>query len=195
MQGDLEIEVNVKELREKLGIKDGYSPIPGIDFPIPEDGKNGIDGLNGKNGSPDTAKEILAKLKGKLNVKHIDDLTELLNEAGNNFLNQAKGFIPRSLSALYDVMANPIDGQVLTYQASTNKWIATTLPAPSGGGGVTFETLVGSIDGVNVTFTVTHIPAYVVSDNQTYFENNGYTRSGLTITLDAAPFNFIRSAY
>lgn len=60
------------------------------------------------------------------------------------------------------------------------------------GSGFTISTPTGSVNGSNVTFVAAAIPLYVISDNQTYFENNGYTRSGLTITMDAAPFNFIR---
>src|SRR5579872_1407981 len=68
-----------------------------------------------------------------------------------------------------------------------------------GGGGSTngldFETPTGSVNGSNVTFTVSNTPLYIITDNQTYFENEGYTISGSTVTMDAAPFNYIRSAF
>lgn len=64
-----------------------------------------------------------------------------------------------------------------------------------GTGSTQFETPSGSVNGSNVTFTVLNTPLYVVADNQTYFQNFGYTLSGLTITMDAGPFNFIRSAH
>jgi len=64
-----------------------------------------------------------------------------------------------------------------------------------GGGGVTFETPTGSVNSVNVTFTVTNVPAYIIADGITYFENNGYTRSILTLTLSSPPSVFIKSAY
>ena len=64
-----------------------------------------------------------------------------------------------------------------------------------GTGGVSFETPSGAVNGSNVTFTVTQTPLFIVADNQTYFQNFGFTLSGLTITMDAAPYNFIRSAH
>jgi hypothetical protein len=63
----------------------------------------------------------------------------------------------------------------------------------TGGGG--FEVPVGLVNGSNTVFTVSNTPKYVVADNQTYFQNFGFTLSGLTITMDAAPYNFIQSAY
>ena len=57
------------------------------------------------------------------------------------------------------------------------------------------ETPVGTVNGINKTFTVSNTPKYVVSDGVTYFANNGYTIVGLTITMDYAPTGFIRSYY
>ena len=65
----------------------------------------------------------------------------------------------------------------------------------SGGTGYTVETPSGTIDGTNVTFTVTAVPVYIISDGATYFANNGYTISGLTLTLTSAPLGFLRSFY
>lgn len=56
----------------------------------------------------------------------------------------------------------------------------------SSGGGVNFETPVGTIDGANRTFTVSNTPLYIVLNGATYFENDGYTLSGLTITIISA---------
>lgn len=53
--------------------------------------------------------------------------------------------------------------------------------------------LSGAVNGSNVTFTASKVPLYIIADNQTYFEGNGYTISGLTITMDAAPWNFIKA--
>lgn len=52
-----------------------------------------------------------------------------------------------------------------------------------GGSGVNFETPTGAIDGSNVTFTVAHTPKAIFLNGATYFENDGYTLSGLTITI------------
>ena len=67
-----------------------------------------------------------------------------------------------------------------------------------GGGGYTVEIPSGAIDDVNTTFTVTHTPVYIVIDGATYFEGAGYSRVGLTLTVDTPPAlnrGFIRSFY
>lgn len=63
------------------------------------------------------------------------------------------------------------------------------------GGGLTIETPTGTVNGTNATFTVSATPQYIVVDGITYFENNGYTLSGLTITTSVPPTGFIRSFY
>jgi hypothetical protein len=67
-----------------------------------------------------------------------------------------------------------------------------------GVGGISFETPTGSVNGSNTSFIVQNVPTYIVADNQTYFQNFGFTLSGTgpyTVTMDAAPYNFIQSAY
>ena len=63
------------------------------------------------------------------------------------------------------------------------------------GGAITFETPVGTINGINKTFTVTNTPVFIVEDGVTYFNGQGYTLAGLTITFDNAPVGFLQSAY
>lgn len=64
-----------------------------------------------------------------------------------------------------------------------------------GGGGFSIETPTGSVNGSNVTFTVTQTPVYIVSDGTTYFDGAGYTIAGLTVTMTVAPSSFIRNFY
>lgn len=68
-----------------------------------------------------------------------------------------------------------------------------TIVITSGSGGFTVETPSGAVDASNSTFTVTAAPQYVISDGITYFENKGYTRSGLTITMDIPPSQYLRA--
>jgi hypothetical protein len=56
----------------------------------------------------------------------------------------------------------------------------------SSGSGVTVETPSGTINGVNATFTVTNTPKWVTINGVTYYENDGYTLSGLTLTIVAS---------
>lgn len=66
-----------------------------------------------------------------------------------------------------------------------------------GGSGVNFETPTGTIDGTNDTFTVTHVPKAILLNGSTYFEGDGYTLSGLTITMLIIPVvgSTLRSLY
>ena len=58
MDRNIEIEIDAKDFKEKLGIKDGYTPVKGVDFVDGKDGEYGVDGKDGKNGKD-----------GKLGVK------------------------------------------------------------------------------------------------------------------------------
>lgn len=53
-----------------------------------------------------------------------------------------------------------------------------------GGGGFAIETPVGLINGVNDVFTVSNVPGFITINGVAYYQNNGYTLSGLTITID-----------
>ena len=61
--------------------------------------------------------------------------------------------------------------------------------------GVQLETPQGTVDGSNTSFTAFKTPMYLVADGATYFENNGYTLSGKTLTLSVAPVSYVRSFY
>lgn len=62
-----------------------------------------------------------------------------------------------------------------------------------GGSGVTVSTPTGAVDGANTSYTVTSAPKWIVSDGIIYFENNGYTLSGLTVTMSTPPTLYIRA--
>lgn len=63
----------------------------------------------------------------------------------------------------------------------------------AGGGGMIVETPAGTINGSNVTFTVTVAPKFIVTDTGFYIEGFGYSRATLTITMDLGPNLFIRA--
>lgn len=71
------------------------------------------------------------------------------------------------------------------------------LSVAGGGSGVNVETPSGAINGSNVTFIVTHTPKFVVLNQQTLFQNDGYTLSGLTIIMLVVPVSgsTLRSIY
>ena len=58
---------------------------------------------------------------------------------------------------------------------------------------VSVTTPTGTVNGANVTFTVTAEPLWVVADGATYFAGVGYSYAALTVTMDLAPSIFIRA--
>lgn len=78
-------------------------------------------------------------------------------------------------------------------QFDANGVITSTGSLCGSGGGVTVETPTGAVNGSNTSYTVTATPKWIVSDGITYFENNGYTLSGLTVTMTSAPTLYIKA--
>lgn len=65
------------------------------------------------------------------------------------------------------------------------------------GAGIAFETPSGTIDDSNQSFTVANTPLYIVVNGTQYFENVGFTRTLLALTLSfpVGTGGWIRSAY
>jgi hypothetical protein len=84
----------------------------------------------------DTPEQIVEKLKTLqktwLEVSAIEGFEEYMRGFGAQFMTQVQSFIPRALTSLYDVEASPTDGQVLSWNNSKKKWVAST--ASSSGG-------------------------------------------------------------
>jgi hypothetical protein len=74
---------------------------------------------------------------------------------------------------------------------------STTSGGTGGGSALSFETPTGTINGTNDVFTVTHTPVGITLNGLWYFEGDGYTRVGLTITMLVIPEtgSTLRSAY
>lgn len=62
-----------------------------------------------------------------------------------------------------------------------------------GGGGFGIQTPIGTVNGINTTFTTLSRPTYIIADGITYFENSGYTISGNVITMTSPPASYIRT--
>lgn len=98
---------------------------------------------------------------------------------------------------------NLIAGSNMTITAvadDVDKNVDITFNSSGGGGGggsLAFETPSGTINDTNTSFTVANTPLYLVVNTQTLFENNGYTLSGLNITLTnpIGTGGWIKSAY
>lgn len=127
---------------------------------------------------PTAIRDALELLQGeeRLNIEAIKGLQDTLNEIRDSAMRNV------SLGGGGGVSKN----FVVDYVADN-----------AGGGGHTFETPTGTINGSNTTFTVANTPAYIIINGVTYFEGHGYELSDLTITTDFAPEtdSWIRSAY
>jgi hypothetical protein len=195
IQGEMGVQgENGVDGKDGVNGKDGRDGIDGKDGVDGQDGMNGVDGKDGKNGSPDTAEQIVEKLQtikeAWVEISKIRGLTELLNETGNNFLQQAKGFVPRALASLYDVaITTPIDGQAIVYSAAKGKWVAGAVVSSSVGTGFTLLPATGTVNGTNTDFTFTQKPLYIVSDGAWYVEGAGWSWNGgtLTATMSVPP--------
>ena len=155
------------------------------------EGLTGKDGNKGKDGSPDTPEQIVEKLNSLkqawIEVKNIKGLDRILGELGNNFLEQAKGFAPRTLDSLYDVAVRGTigDGQSLIWNKAQQKWIPGS---SSGSGTLASETPTGVINGSNNIFTVTSTPVFVTVNGQVMAASGvDYTYSAGTITFITPP--------
>lgn len=70
-------------------------------------------------------------------------------------------------------------GVVITTLSNGNKVISVS------GVGISIETPTGLINGTNPIFTVLHTPKYITINGLIYYEDDGYTLSGLTITINS----------
>lgn len=141
------------------------------------------------------ADKIVEKLKNFkkawIEISQIEGLEEYMRGFGESFLQQAKAFVPRALQSLYDVQitSEPTEGQTLTWSTAKKKWIPGT--AVGSNAGLTLLTATGTVNGTNTDFTFTSKPTYIVSDGAWYTENNGWTWSGSTATMNVAPQSVI----
>lgn len=131
--------------------------------------------------------DILPELQ--IDIAHIRDLEDLLRKIE---LKYGKNVVAsnRNLYQLLDVsIAGIATNQSIKWNGT--QWVAYTPTA----GGYTKATPTGSVNGSNITYTVTNEPVYVVADGTTYFDGAGYTYSALSIVMANAPAAFIRYFY
>lgn len=55
-----------------------------------------------------------------------------------------------------------------------------------------FLTATGAVNSVNASFSFAETPQAIMADGVIYLENNGYTLSGLTATMDVPPSQYIK---
>ena len=147
---------------------DGYTPIKNIDYFDGKDGKAG-ESTKGERGDmgKDGSPDTAEQIANKLNT-----LSEVIEQ------NTIKG-----LKDTFEKIRASMGGM---RQGSFGGVLSV---------GVRVETPVGIVDGINTAFTAFKSPKYIVSDGITYFENNGYTIAGKSLTLTVPPSQYIRSFY
>jgi hypothetical protein len=131
------------------------------------------------------------------NPQSVRDALELLSEDDRLDIGAIRGL--ENYAELVELMktvhpSNFNIGKVIrSLRAGSGVTIDVTDPnnptiSSNGGAGSTYETPSGTIDGVNVTFTVSDVPKCVFYYGTPLFEGpKGYSRSGLTITMPYAP--------
>jgi hypothetical protein len=84
------------------------------------------------------------------------------------------------------------EGDILKIVSGSPAWVP-----PSSSGSTAVEIPSGTVDGSNDTFTVTHIPLFIIVDGIAKFPTLHYTYSSGNITIidDAPPTQYIRSIY
>lgn len=165
----LEYDLQINEdTRNKLKGDRGDTGPSGKDGIDGLDGKDGVDGLNGKDGSPDTPEEIVTKLESlkdesRLDVKAIKGIDKVLQSFRETIV-QSRGV--KALANLFDVsISGPTNGQVITYDSTTQSWRNTT---PGSGAGIdSFETVAENLSAYNfsISYNVNNDPSAIVYSN------------------------------
>lgn len=187
----------------------GKTPIPGVDFVLPKDGKDAVvdyeliidtvvkiipppkDGKAGKDGSPDTGKDIVKKLeelegKDRLSydaLKNAPDfalLQRLVSSRDYDFLELKD--VPSSYSGQGGkIVSVKTDGTGLEFVTSSSTYTIVENEHPP-----------ESADGSRVNFTFLHTP---ITNSEKVFVGPGrmtvaggdYTLTGITITFTTPP--------
>ena len=180
-------------VRDGVDGKDGEQGPMGLPGEKGEPGKDGRDGRDGRDGeSPDintVIKEVLSRVPKPKEVSVEDILKRIKLPETKNYLSKDDlidylrrgGFRGGGISSVAHDATLAGDGTI-----SDPLRVLST-------GSVTVETPTGTVDSSNVTFTVTAIPKWIVIDGLTYFDGQGYTIVGLTLTTDIPPTGFIRA--
>ncbi len=130
---------------------DGYTPVKGVDYFDGKPGQRGLRGFKGDNGSPDTGKQIIEKIKGLLPFSDLKDAPDI-----QQMINRGVASRDYSLGELTDISlaVAPTNGQALVWSAVQNKWI----PGTVGGGG-------GAVDSVNGQIGVVVLTTADIADS------------------------------
>lgn len=128
----IQLDISKEDFKKKLDIKDGKTPVAGVDFELPKDGRDGKDGRTpiagidfdlpengkkgdkgdpGKDGSPDTPVEIVSKLSSlsgteRLSYGVLKDVPEYRPPASRNYSFLELTDTPKTYTAGYNLQVN-----------------------------------------------------------------------------------------
>lgn len=202
---------------------DGYTPVAGVDFQVPDEdeilnrllryipdpipGEPGKDGVNGKDGSPDTAEQIVEK------INTLKDVIEPSVIKGYESSDDVIKKIKKQKLELKDINGMPLNMNDLRWHGGGISNITGLVTAGANitvtgsgtatdpyviigtaGGGFTELPATGAVDGSNVTYTFTAVPSYIVADG-IWLKPTGnnspatvfWTNVGLTVTMVNPP--------
>lgn len=189
-------------------IKDGKTPQKGKDYMTDEEtsfflqratpikGKHYFDGKDGKAGK-DGRDAIMPSLRS-LAISAINLLETF--EGDDRLDVKAIKNIEKLIRMIVSQETSNYGGMGIVFHDATLTGDGTPtapLKVVASGMGVNFETPVGLIDGLNTSFTVSNIPKAIILNGQTYFQDDGYTITSLTITMLITPVvgSTLRSMY
>lgn len=176
--------------------KDGKDAVVDYDYiisqiPTPE---------KGKDGSPDSGVEIIEKINNTnkvIDAERVRGLVKIIQDVERYGTNPSGVSIGGGKNIRFLASGTEVSAHVTEINFSTGITATydnegrITLTADSAS--ISVETPTGTVDGANDTFTVTSAPKWIDTDTGHYYEDFGYTRSGLTITMSLAPNEYIRA--
>lgn len=157
----------IKGDRGEKGDK-GDTPVKGVDYVDGVDGKDGLNGLDGEQGLPGIdGKDGTPGEKGERGSNGKDGADGKDGEDGKDAdigaVQEMVSFLPRSLSALYDVnIGTPTNSQALVFDSTLNKWKPGTVAS-----GITI--------GNSVTSGTAKSVLYVNASGNLAQDNPGFT--------------------
>jgi hypothetical protein len=195
----ISIKIKAEDLRKKLNIKDGEkgergddgkTPIAGVDFPLPKDGKSikgddgytpikGVDyfdGEDGEDGSPDTRLQIVEKINSgkkndlKIKIEQIEGYKKLATELKSN-IDRAISILDQRTQFLINKQNSNASGTITAVTASA--------PLSSSG---------GTTPNISIAQATISTDGYLSSTDWNTFNNKQekyWSRSGTNLS----PFN------
>lgn len=191
--------------KQGLPGKNGLNGRDGKDGKNGKDGRDGFDGRDGKDGKEgldaiiDYAKiikELRAIIKDGEKGKDATVDNEMIEVVLKPHLARIYDHVNRSMDGMprgsnyggFIETSIKAGANIVITKDGTGAWVITSTASGSGGGGaLADETPVGTINGVNTTFTVGHQPLFIQLGTGILATSTDWTYSAGTLTMAVAP--------